>query len=120
MSTDNDVLVERVDAVIESQTEIKEMILRLDDRLRAIEREQVVEHVKLEAKADAAHRRLDEHEKRISANEASINALKDLIAPLVTANRIMTWIGGALGISVIALIWALITGQAHILFGPMP
>lgn len=38
------------------------------------------------------------------------------IEKLVPALRVMTWIGALLGASIIALVWALITGQAQVVF----
>ena len=48
---------------------------------------------------------LDDHEERIKQLER-----------LAPAMRVVIWIGGALGVSVVALIWALITGQAVVVF----
>jgi len=38
------------------------------------------------------------------------------IEKLVPALRAITWVGAILGMSIIALIWALITGQAQVVF----
>lgn len=48
---------------------------------------------------------VDDHNKRLKVVEAVFPAVK-----------IMIWVGAAFGLSIIALIWALITGQAAIVF----
>jgi len=40
----------------------------------------------------------------------------DTLEKLAPAMRVVIWMGGLLGASVLALIWALITGQAQIVF----
>jgi len=40
----------------------------------------------------------------------------DAIEKLMPAMRAVLWIGSALGVSVLALIWSLITGQAQVIF----
>jgi hypothetical protein len=49
--------------------------------------------------------RVDDLEKRVAAIETLVPVLK-----------IILWVMGALGASVIALIWALITGEAQVIF----
>lgn len=48
---------------------------------------------------------VDDHEGRL-----------DAIEKLMPALRVVMWIGTALGLSVLALIWSLITGQVSLLF----
>ncbi len=54
---------------------------------------------------DALKDQVKEHEKRVNELEK-----------LVPAIRAIIWVGAALGLSIIGLIWALITGQAQIIF----
>lgn len=39
-----------------------------------------------------------------------------VVEALAPAIRLVMWVGAALGVSVVALIWALITGQAQVMF----
>lgn len=50
-------------------------------------------------------RRIDEHDKRLTEVEKLMPAL-----------RALAWVGAAVGLSVIGLIWALITGTASVIF----
>ncbi len=57
------------------------------------------------AAQDTMRTQVDDHEIRLDALER--------LAPAI---KVVIWIGGVLGISVIGLIWALITGSSQILF----
>lgn len=56
------------------------------------------------------------HEKEITELRQQVRDLADAVAPLIAANKVLVFIGSGLGVSVVALIWALITGQATISF----
>lgn len=110
----NKVLAERIDTMIAALGEVKEIAQRLDDRLRQLEKNEIIEHSRLETKIDSVHRRLNGHDIQFLEMLKAIEPLEGLLF----AFRILSFIGSALGISVIALIWALITGQARINFSP--
>ena len=59
-------------------------------------------------------------EERISVrHEAEIKELRvfiEGIKPLVVFAKVGVWFGGLIGVSVVALIWSLITGQASVSF----
>lgn len=67
--------------------------------------------------------RVGEHERRITTAECDIkdlekrhNELENVVIRSGEAIRLATWIMAIFGLSVIAFIWSLITGQATILF----
>lgn len=110
-----DNLGERMD---KSFAELKDMMRSFDERLlsfnerlhNAENREAGCQPI-LTARLDAAFRKLDEHERKIESHN-------DYLAVLRTAYRVQVFIASALGISIIALIWSLITGQARLDFAP--
>lgn len=67
--------------------------------------------------------RVDEHERRITKVETCVDdledrheALENVVIQSGVAIKVGTWIMAIFGLSVIAFIWSLITGQASILF----
>jgi predicted RNase H-like nuclease (RuvC/YqgF family) len=111
MEVSNAVLAEKIDNLQTSINELKDTLRQLDGEQRQSELDAVRDHTRIEGKADAANNRLDIHSRRLEKVE------RDL-PNLILAYRIMATVGGVLGVSVIALIWSLITGQAHITFTP--
>ena len=111
MPSNTQVLAERVELLIANVGEVKEMVASLAEQVRVLEKDGFTDQVRVEAKLEAAHHRLDEHEKALSQTGK-------VLPDLVSASRIGTYLGGALVLSVLALIWALITGQAHLTFVP--
>ena len=69
-----------------------------------------------EQKAEAAHNRLDYVEKRIELLEINIKKITDMMPSLVATNKVLIFIAGALGLSVVGLIWSLIIGQVQLVF----
>ena len=107
----NSVLNQKIDALQQTLNEVRASLVRLDDEARKAEIESVRNNARIENKADAANARID----RLAAQMV---ALEHDIPALMLAYKVLVFIGGALGLSIIALIWALITGQAHISFAP--
>lgn len=110
----NAVLKERLDVVVQNTADIKAAIEKIDGRVDVVE----IANVKIDGKADAAHRRLDDHVKRLDTLEVAVRNLSDAVQPLVWTSRLIAFVGTAVGVSIIALIWSLITGQASVTFAP--
>lgn len=85
--------------------EIKVMMHDFGERVRSIETKEAGCAPLLNARLDAAWRTIDEHGKRI----------KDIEKLMPILNAVL-WVGTFLGVSIIALIWSLITGQATVVF----
>lgn len=93
---------------------------RLEEVLRRLEI--------LAVKLDTDHETLNTIERQQALQGQSIASLQaqqrehgediEELKKLAPATKLMIWIGGALGISIIGLIWALITGTASIAFAP--
>jgi len=47
--------------------------------------------------------------------QRDLQTLKDAIAPLIISNKILIWIGGILGTSVIIFVWSLITHAVEVI-----
>lgn len=86
----------RLEQVAYDVAEIKQMLKAVEERVRALENHEAGAHPLMESRIDAAWRKLEEHDKRIES-------LIQLVARLDHSNRILTWLGGILGSTV--LIW---------------
>ena len=71
-------------------------------------------HVKVVERADNAHSRINELNKRVDALDAAMKKLTDSIHPLIYTNKVLTWLAIGFGGSVIALIWAILTHAVEI------
>lgn len=111
MPTSVEVLAERVEVLIGNVAELKDLLGQVSTQVRTLDREAITDRARIEGKVDAAHRRLDEHDKRLTD-------INKVLPNLIVANNILTYGGGILLLSVLALIWSLITGQAHLTFDP--
>lgn len=76
--------------------EIKTMLHQIEERVRKLENNEAGVHPLMESKIDAAWRKLEEHDKRIEN-------LTEIVSRLNHSNKIMTWLAGILGSTVI--IW---------------
>ena len=108
-------ILERVTNVQGDVTEIKKDVGCLNKSYQAFQREIIKENAKLSMKAVSSHRRLNLHEKRMKAIETQMKEIRGMLQPLIYTNRILAFVGTALGASVIALIWSLITGKAVVI-----
>lgn len=83
--------IDKLDLKIQTKLEV------IDGKIQALEREDVKNY--------NVAKSVDDHETRIRELEK-----------LAPAMRVVIWIAAVLGVSVIALVWGLITGQASLLF----
>jgi heterodisulfide reductase subunit A-like polyferredoxin len=77
-------------------TELKQIMTGVEGRVRSLETREAGCQPVITAKVDAVAKKVEEH-------EADLKVLKETVAELKHANRIMTWIGGILGSTLI--IW---------------
>lgn len=77
---------------------------------------------RMEKKLDSFDCRVQEVEKAIVRNNVVVNTVEDheerirKLEKLEPAIKVVIWIAGLLGASVIGLIWSLITGSAQVIF----
>lgn len=86
----------RLDQVARDVAEIKQMLQAVEERVRALENHEAGAHPIMESRIDAAWRKLEEHDKKI-------DNLTQIVSRLDHSNRLMAWLGGILGSTV--LIW---------------
>jgi len=84
----------RLSQLCEGIGEIKAMLQNIEARVRKLETEEAGMHPVIETRISAAWRRLDEHEQKLAS-------LTTAIVRLEQANRVLSWIGGILGSTVI-------------------
>lgn len=91
------VVLQKLGTLEASIKRVEDKLDTMDCRVQTIERDEV----KTKAVIDI----VDDHEDRIR-----------LLEKLAPAMKAVIWVATVLGVSVIALVWAMITGQASILF----
>lgn len=118
------VVMERLGGLTAALVELKTLVLSMDARQRQDALDRVGVAAMLEAKITAAHNRLDVQANKLDEHTTDIKALETVqqatdrrLSPLEAAYRLMAFVASALGLSVTALIWALITGQVQLVFG---
>jgi len=89
-------LATRVEQVARDIGEIKQMLHEIEERVRKLETSEAGSKPLLESRLDAAWRRIEEHERRMKT-------LEDMVLKLEHNNRLLSWLGGVLGSTVI--IW---------------
>jgi len=89
--------IAQTQSVFDSLQRMENKIDQLDEKIQCLERDSV--------KNDEVSTKVKDHEARLRELEK-----------LAPAMKLVIWIAGILGVSVIGLLWAVITGQAAILF----
>jgi predicted RNase H-like nuclease (RuvC/YqgF family) len=89
-------LATRMEQVARDVSEIKQMLHEIEERVRKLETSEAGSKPLLESRLDAAWRKIEEHEHRMKA-------LEDMVLRLEHSNRLLSWLGGILGSTVI--IW---------------
>lgn len=93
----SEVLLQKLINLGDSMTRVEKKLDSFDCRVQEVEKDM--------AKKDAVISTVEDHEKRLRELEK-----------LAPAMKVVIWVAGILGASVIALIWSLITGTATIFF----
>ena len=86
----------RVNQIACGIDDIKNMLKQVEERVRKLENNEAGAHPLMESRIDAAWRKIDEHDKRL-------DTLAQMVSKLDQSNRLMAWLGGILGSTV--LIW---------------
>lgn len=110
------VLIERIGNLQIDVTDIKSGLVCLNASQEKLERMYLVEHQKVVSSTERAHQRIDVNERQIHEMTEQIVRLEKTIQPLITSNRIITWVGSILGGSIVILIWMIITGQVQLIY----
>jgi len=115
-----EVILERISTIDKYLLKTTAQLEVLSTQIVEFNKEYITKHVTVENKVTAAHIRLDSLEnkvdKRITEIEKAILDIQKMLIPMVSANKILTFIAAGFGISIIGLIWSLITGQVQLGF----
>ena len=96
--------------------EIKVMLHSYEERTRTLEHKEAGCQPIIHARLDAQQQDIAGHDTKLATKSQQINALEKQVARLATMYSVFVFIGSSLGLSIIALIWSLITGRAEIIF----
>jgi len=115
-----EIVIARFDAIDRNQTKMESQFDTLTKQMIEFNKEYISGHVTVENKINAAHIRLDSVEsstdKRLTKVEDAILEIRKVIIPIISWNKIITFIVTGFAVSVIGLIWALIIGQVQLVF----
>jgi hypothetical protein len=110
-------LGERMD---KSFDEVKGMMSAFDERVRAIEKGEAGCQAIVAGRLDAAWKKLDEHTSKLAEIEKIVSDQVLVVANLITSQKqlkeIMRWVLGIFTMILAAVLIALITGQAQVVF----
>lgn len=99
-------LEEKLDFVIQRLSEIDQMV-KQDYRAQAEAIQAIQQNCARQSGAAV------ENYKKVAKHEKRIETLEVEMAKIVAPVRLMIWVGAVFGLSVIALIWSLLTGVAQ-------
>jgi hypothetical protein len=116
VQTQMGVILEKLNFVFDKIEKITNKIEGICSQQNAFIRDYIAQHAVVEQKAEVAHNRLDYVEKRIEFLEINIKKITDMMPSLVATNKVLIFVAGALGLSVVGLIWSLIIGQVQLVF----
>jgi len=105
-------IITQTESINQLSTDIK----KYSNEQNQFAQECIKAHAINDKKASAAHSRLDDHDKQLGILVKWSREIDKLISPLVSTNKIAIFIGGGIGLSIIGLIWAIITGQVTLIF----
>lgn len=110
------VLVERLSNMQTDVTEICANIGALVTGFQEFRQLYLLEHASVVNRTEAHEKTLVDHGRKLEELEKDYKKLYEMITPLIHTNKIVVWIGAVLGLSVLGLIWSIITGQVVLVF----
>jgi uncharacterized protein involved in exopolysaccharide biosynthesis len=96
--------------------EIKSLLISIEERTRLLETSEAGYQPLANSRIDAVVLKIADHETRLATKSQQINTLDKQVAKLVGMYNFFIFVGSAFGLSLISLIWALITGHAQVVF----
>jgi len=106
---------EKLAYLVEAVSEVKSQVGSLALDVRRFREEYLREHVRLVEQVSAAQRRIDELENAMQRLDRKIDELDLRVQPLIFQARLLGFLGGAVGVLLVGLIWAILTHQVEIL-----
>ena len=112
------VILEHLKNLDKGQADIKAIVESLEKEFQAFQRQYIGQYTQMVGRIEMAHARLDKLEPLVEAFRISMETLKNSIQPLITMNKLVIWIAGGVGLSIIGLIWSVITHRVELIFPP--
>lgn len=113
-----EVVLERTELIRSDMAEVKEAIKCIEGTLSSFQREYEREHMRLATSVEVAHRRLDDIQAKVVAQDTRIEELVKAVQPLIFSNRILTTLASALMVALIGLTISIATGQIALAVSP--
>ncbi len=111
-SQDVALLDQKLGLMGESLDDLKGMVKDLADKVGNLEKKEISCQASIQFRVDLAHSRLDAQAEQLKILEGWKSQASEFLTRLNTAYGILVFVASAFGVSIIALIWALVTGQA--------
>ena len=115
------------DLVLQAISEVKTMLIGLDERVRTLEQTTITQSVTAAQKLEAAFRKLDEHsikldslridlDYRVDERVKVTDTLDDRMLRVEQITSAVKWLGGMLVALAVGLLWGIFTHQITVEF----
>lgn len=109
-------LAQQLDQVGGTLNELKGMLRELAVKVENLEKREIGCQATLQIRVDAAHQRLDKTEQAVKTIDERQARSDQVMQRLQVAYGILVFVGSAFMLSMVTLIWALVTGEAMVVF----
>jgi hypothetical protein len=112
----NAIILERVENLREDVSKLNELMRCYQENMTRFELDSSKERAVLKVGAEDTKKRLDGHDRQMETLTGQIKDLRDSVAPLLYTNKLLTFLGSALMVSILTLIWSIITHRVTLMF----
>ena len=119
MADDQSINSENLDVIVERISNLRDDIREVKDLVKEVGVQQQVakeDRIKICNRVEYAHLRIDQIQKHFEDQQIEMRQLKKQVQPLIFTNKIVAAIGSIALISILGLVWALLTGQVQLVF----
>ena len=110
------VILEQIKNLADDVKGINERLDRDAQDTRLFRENYIQGHAEVANSVKLAHARIDAHETSIKDIKDAMLRLEKAVSPLIFSNTIMKFLGSAVMLAIIALIWAILTHQVTLGF----
>lgn len=107
--TTNVQIIEKITTLIGTAEKLESSLNSLGTEVSNLRLVYEKEHVRLVEQVSSAHKRIDAIDNSIKSLDTKFDLLETSIQPLKFQSKLLGWVGGAFGMLVIALLWAIFT-----------
>jgi septal ring factor EnvC (AmiA/AmiB activator) len=104
-SKDTSAILERIDGIREDIGELKSSITTLADGYSCFKVDYTKAHEELRSDVKQVSERVNEHDKTLVKHGDQLKSHEEKLAPLTLQSRIVAWVGSAIGLMVLYLLW---------------